>query len=105
MLGIGVVPAVVYLFALLFVPESPRWHAMHGRFDSARRILTRAHGETLADAELVEVRASIERDTGGRAATLRDLLAPRLRRVLMIGLLVGIVQQITGINSVFAYAR
>ncbi len=104
MLGIGVVPAVVYLFALLFVPESPRWHAMHGRFDAARRILTRAHGATLADAELVEVRASIERDKGGSDATLRDLLAPRLRRVLMIGLLVGIVQQITGINSVFAYA-
>jgi SP family arabinose:H+ symporter-like MFS transporter len=104
MLGIGVVPAVVYLFALLFVPESPRWHAMHGRFDAARQILTRAHGATLAEAELAHVRASIERETGGRDATLRDLLAPRLRGVLVIGLLVGIVQQITGINSVFAYA-
>jgi SP family arabinose:H+ symporter-like MFS transporter len=104
MLGLGVVPAAVYLLALLFVPESPRWHAMHGRFDSARRILTRAHGETLADAELAEVRASIARDAGEGDATLRDLLAPRLRGVLLVGLLVGIVQQITGINSVFAYA-
>jgi sugar porter (SP) family MFS transporter len=104
MLGVGVVPAVVYLFALMFVPESPRWHAMHGRFDAARRILTRAHGETLADAELAEVRASIERHAGGRGATVRDLLAPRLRGVLAIGLIVGILQQITGINSVFAYA-
>ena len=49
-------PAVLYLFALLFVPESPRWLAMHGRFDAARRILTRAHGETLAERELAEVR-------------------------------------------------
>jgi MFS transporter, SP family, arabinose:H+ symporter len=104
MLGVGVVPAVVYLFALLFVPESPRWHAMHGRLDTARRILTRAHGATLADAELREVRASIEREAGGRDATLRELLVPRLRGVLVIGLLVGILQQITGINSVFAYA-
>jgi sugar porter (SP) family MFS transporter len=104
MLGIGVVPAVVYLFALLFVPESPRWHAMHGRFDAARRILTRAHGETLADAELVEVRTSIARDAGRSDATLRDLLAPRLRGVLVIGLFVAVLQQITGINSVFAYA-
>ncbi|MBC8024861.1 MAG: sugar porter family MFS transporter [Steroidobacteraceae bacterium] len=104
MLGIGVVPAVVYLFALLFVPESPRWHAMHGRIDAARRILTRAHGETFAEAELVEVRASIERGAGKSDATLRDLLVPQLRGVLVIGLLVGILQQITGINSVFAYA-
>jgi sugar porter (SP) family MFS transporter len=104
MLGIGVVPAVVYLFALLFVPESPRWHAMHGRVDAARRILTRAHGETFAENELREVRASIEREAGKSDATLGDLLVPRLRGVLVIGLLVGILQQITGINSVFAYA-
>ena len=104
MLGVGFVPAMVYLFALLFVPESPRWHAMHGRLDAARRILTRAHGEKFADAELVEVRASIAREAGKSDATLRDLLAPQLRGVLMIGLLVGILQQITGINSVFAYA-
>jgi sugar porter (SP) family MFS transporter len=104
MLGIGIVPAVVYLFALLFVPESPRWHAMHGRLDAARRILTRAHGETLAEAELAEVRASLGRETGKSDATLRDLLVPELRGVLLIGLLVAILQQITGINSVFAYA-
>lgn len=104
MLGIGGLPALVYLFALLFVPESPRWHAMHGRFDAARRILARAHGETMADAELAEVHASIGRDAGRSDATWRDLLAPGLRAVLAIGLLVGILQQITGINSVFAYA-
>ena len=39
MLGIGALPAVLYMFALLFVPESPRWLAMHGRFNAARRIL------------------------------------------------------------------
>ncbi len=55
MLGIGAVPAILYLFALFFVPESPRWHAMHGRIDAARRILVRAHGEALAERELSEV--------------------------------------------------
>jgi SP family arabinose:H+ symporter-like MFS transporter len=104
MLGVGVVPAAAYLFALLFVPESPRWHAMHGRFDAARRILKRAHGEALAEAELAELRVSVGRETGKSDARLRDLLAPELRGVLAVGLLVGVVQQITGINSVFAYA-
>ncbi len=104
MLGIGALPAVIYLFALLFVPESPRWHAMHGRLDAAREILTRAHGERVAEAELVEVRASLAHDSGHNDATLRDLWNPGLRSVLVIGLVVGVLQQITGINSVLAYA-
>jgi len=104
MLGIGVAPAVAYLFALLFVPESPRWHAMHGRLDAARRILARAHGDALAERELAEVCASLSHDTGKSDARPRDLWVPELRGVLFIGLVVGVLQQITGINAVMAYA-
>ena len=104
MLGIGVLPAAIYLFATFFVPESPRWHAMHGRLDAARRILVRAHGPEVAERELSEVRASLAHENLGSDARLRDLWAPELRRVLFIGLVVGVVQQITGISSVLAYA-
>jgi len=104
MLGIGALPAAAYLFALLFAPESPRWHAMRGRFEVARTILVRAHGKELAERELAEVRASLASETRRRGANLRDLWAPELRRVLLIGIVVGILQQITGINSVLAYA-
>jgi MFS transporter, SP family, arabinose:H+ symporter len=104
MLGIGVVPAVLYLFALLFVPESPRWHAMHGRLGAARRILSREHGAVLAERELAEVCASLSHETRTSDASLRELWAPELRAVLFIGLVVGILQQITGINAVLGYA-
>jgi sugar porter (SP) family MFS transporter len=104
MLGIGALPALIYLFALLWVPESPRWLAMHGRLDAARRILTRAHGEAFAAAELEELRVSLSHEAGKSDARLRDLWAPQLRGVLVIGMLVGIFQQITGISSVLAYA-
>jgi SP family arabinose:H+ symporter-like MFS transporter len=104
MLGIGVLPAVAYLFALLMVPESPRWHAMHGRLGAARRVLARAHGEALAERELAEVQASLAHDAGKSDARLRDLWVPQLRGVLFIGLVVGVLQQITGINAVLAYA-
>src|SRR6185503_674877 len=100
MLGIGMLPAAAYLFALLFVPESPRWHAMHGRLDAARRTLVRVHGDALAERELAEVRASLAHDTRTSDASLRELWAPQLRGVLFIGMVVGIVQQITGINAV-----
>ena len=104
MLGLGALPAVVYLFALFAVPESPRWHAMHGRLEAARRVLTRAHGASLAEAELAQMRASLAHQSGARDASLRELWAPRLRGVLVIGLIVAVLQQITGINSVLAYA-
>ena len=105
MLGLGVLPALSYLFALLFVPESPRWHAMHGRFDAARHILTRAHGAVFADAELAEMRASLAHRASSGDATLLELWAPELRGVLGIGLVVAVVQQITGISSVLTYAN
>jgi sugar porter (SP) family MFS transporter len=104
MLGLGALPAAAYLFALLTVPESPRWHAMHGRFEAARVILTRAHGAQFAHSELAEVRASVEHEAGKQDPRLRDLFAPALRGVLVIGLIVAVLQQITGINSVLAYA-
>jgi MFS transporter, SP family, arabinose:H+ symporter len=104
MLGLGALPAVAYLLALLAVPESPRWHAMHGRFAAARKVLERAHGAALARAELAEVRASLALEADKPDARLRDLLHPALRGVLLIGLIVAVLQQITGINSVLAYA-
>lgn len=104
MLSLGALPATVYLFALVWVPESPRWLAMHGRLDDAQRILTRAHGAVVAQAELEELRASLAHGAGQRGARLRDLFAPELRAVLAIGLIVGVIQQITGINAVLTYA-
>jgi SP family arabinose:H+ symporter-like MFS transporter len=104
MLGIGSLPSVIYLLALFAVPESPRWLAMHGHVDAARRILIRAHGDTLAEVELAEVRASLALEADQGDATLKDLWVPQLRGVLFIGLMVGILQQVTGINAVLAYA-
>lgn len=104
MVGLGVVPALAYLAALAWIPESPRWLVRHGRLDAARDILVRAHGESLAESELVEMRTSLAHETGRPAARLRDLWAPELRRVLVVGAIVGVFQQITGISSVLAYA-
>ncbi len=104
MLGIEALPAVVYLVALMLVPESPRWLAMRDREQEALAVLDRVRGSADASRDLRAIRESIVADAGPRKASLRALLDPSLKLVLTIGISVGILQQITGINSVFFYA-
>ncbi len=104
MLGVETLPAVIYFFALFLVPESPRWLAMHGRRDEARAVFEKASDPATAEANMTAVERSIA--DAGRAAQVpvRELFAPAMRLVLTIGVSIAILQQITGINSVFFYA-
>jgi sugar porter (SP) family MFS transporter len=104
MLGLEALPAVLYFCGLFFVPESPRWLLLKGQEEEAQGILTRAVGEAEARAELDEIHASLARDAGKEKVSVLELFAPAMRLVLTIGIVVAIVQQITGINAVFFYA-
>ncbi len=104
MLGVEAIPAIVYFLALFAVPESPRWLVMHDRDDEALRIMERVSDTEQARAGLQSVRNALSTEAGSENAAFRELLHPALRTVLTIGLAVAILQQITGINSVFFYA-
>jgi SP family arabinose:H+ symporter-like MFS transporter len=103
MLGIEALPAVAYLLALSFVPESPRWLAMRGRVAEATEVLGRVAGADAA-AVLRDVKQSIVAEARLGKSSWRALLHPSLRLVMTIGIVIGILQQITGINAVFFYA-
>jgi SP family arabinose:H+ symporter-like MFS transporter len=104
MLGIETLPAILYFFALLFVPESPRWLAMRGRDDEARDVLERVSGSEQAAIDLRTVKESIDVEAGQSGISIKALFHPSMKLVLTIGISVGILQQITGINSVFFYS-
>lgn len=104
MLGLETLPAIIYFVALFFVPESPRWLALKGKYDQALDVMGRANNIENAKKEFEEVRKNIEQDKRKTKVPLSELFKPALRTVLLIGIVIAIIQQITGINSVFFYA-
>jgi MFS family permease len=104
MLGLETLPAILYFVSLFSVPESPRWLVMKGQDTAALSIMTRASGEQEARQEIQDVKASLVSDSGKQKATIGELFMPAMRLVITIGVVVAVIQQITGINSVFFYA-
>jgi SP family arabinose:H+ symporter-like MFS transporter len=112
MLGLETLPAILYFLGLFSVPESPRWQIMKGQDEKALATLNKVVSPEEAQKQLDDVKAGINTDADGtiskpsfseRWAEIRSLIKP-MRLVLIIGIVVAILQQATGINSVFFYA-
>ncbi|MCY1635793.1 sugar porter family MFS transporter [Marinifilum sp. D737] len=104
MLGLEALPALLYFFLLFFVPRSPRWLAMNGLDDEAFEVMNKAVGEEEAKEQLVNIARSINSSKNKERISVKELFKPSLKLVLLIGIVIAITQQITGINSVFFYA-
>lgn len=88
------IPSILFLVALLPVPESPRWLVSAGQIANAEQVLTKLGNEP---HRVEEIRAALAEEAGAK------LLQPRLRRPLAIGMLLAIFQQVTGINTILYY--
>jgi sugar porter (SP) family MFS transporter len=93
-------PATLFFFALMAIPESPRWLVKQNRIGKAEEVLTRISGSAQAAVELKAIRETIEEEAG----KVGDLFRPPLRRAIFIGIILAILQQITGINVFMYYA-
>jgi MFS transporter, SP family, sugar:H+ symporter len=96
------IPAAVFLVALFFIPESPRFLVAKGRHDQAGTVLTSLFGEVVAKAKLEEIRASF---SGDHRPRLSDVTAPGtlFRPIVWAGLVLAVFQQLVGINVIFYY--
>jgi len=98
MFGSEALPALLLLVLSFVIPESPRWLTKQGREQQAMHILTRVDGPAHARTELAEIKDTLTHESG----SLRQLLQPGMKIVLVIGIVLAVLQQITGIN-VFLY--
>lgn len=104
MLGVEALPALLYFVALFFVPKSPRWLFAQNRADEGRQVLKQLHGEEAAATESEAIEKSLNEESNIERASFLELLKPSLHFILGIGLLIGILQQATGINAIYFYA-
>jgi sugar porter (SP) family MFS transporter len=100
MFGLAAIPAVALFVGMLFQKESPAWLIRQGREDEARQVLHRVRNpDDDIDGEIREVQELSKRQAG-----YRDLISPRVRPLVTVGVMLAIFQQITGINTVIYYA-
>lgn len=99
MFASAAVPSLLFFAALLFVPESPRFLTEQSMPEKALAILERIGGREHAEAELQQIQEAIGQETG----SMRELLRPGLRTALIIAVVLAVLQQITGINTVLFY--
>ena len=104
MFGLTAAPALLFLLGMFLVPESPRWLAKYGQADRARRVLSRIGGESYAAAALADIQSTLSGEETGRVR-FTDLLDPKMRRVLVLGIILAVFQQWCGINVIFNYAE
>ncbi|MCL5005954.1 MAG: sugar porter family MFS transporter [Acidobacteria bacterium] len=95
----AVVPSVILLVALIFLPESPRWLVTRQQPDAAFRILDRVESTQEARRHLEELQDVTQADR----LRFRDLFGERFRRPLLIGVGLAVFQQVTGVNTIIYY--
>jgi sugar porter (SP) family MFS transporter len=97
-------PSLLFFVGAVLVPESPRWLIKNGNSDLARRVLAKIGGDAYAAAEVSDVQQTLASEEIQRVR-FSDLLEPKLKKIVLVGCALAVLQQWSGINSIFNYAE
>ncbi|WP_413072457.1 MULTISPECIES: sugar porter family MFS transporter [unclassified Shouchella] len=103
MLVVAAIPSIILFVGMLMVPESPRWLVAKGRKEEAATILAQIRDEKEANIELTDIVRANERQKEQTEATFKDFKVKWVRKLLILGIGIAAVQQLTGVNSIMYY--
>ena len=102
MFYVGVIPALILLVGMFFMPESPRWLFSRGLRDEAMAVLVRTEGEQAGEVA-ASIVGEIENDKKN-TSTWKDLFRKEWKYPLIIAIGIMFIQQFVGINTVMYYS-
>jgi len=103
MLGVPFIFSILFMiFILSYLPESPRWLIAKGEKLKAFEVLKKVHGVDLAKEEVKEIKSSLSSKV--KKISFKDILKGKTLKIVLLGAVLAIFQQIVGINAVINYA-
>ncbi|MBB1356194.1 sugar porter family MFS transporter, partial [Pseudoalteromonas sp. SR45-5] len=96
------VPAILFLVGVLFIPESPRYLVAQGKVDDAKAVFSKISDDN-ADKQISDVKSSLRSD---KKPSIRDLFidgSKKVHPIVWAGVALSVFQQFVGINVVFYY--
>uniref|UniRef100_A0A6G1SGG7 Proton myo-inositol cotransporter n=1 Tax=Aceria tosichella TaxID=561515 RepID=A0A6G1SGG7_9ACAR len=112
MLGLAALPAGIQFFAFLAMPETPRWLVAQGRYEQAKQVLVKirprgadieAEFNAIKESDLLAKRTQQAMADPGQSTFKRILQNQAVRKALLVGCLLQMIQQVSGINTVMYY--
>lgn len=98
----AVIPAAALLIGMIVLPSSPRWLVFKGKVDSAMHVAEKfSYNKEKADDEIHQMEAENEEQKNTK---ISELWSPAIRHLAVIGIMLAILQQATGINTVIYFA-
>jgi len=102
MFGAAAIPALVFFILMFIVPESPRWLIKNGKDKQAQDVLEKIGGASYAVDAVQQVKDTLTNEI--ERVNFKDLLEPKMMKILAIGIFLAVFQQWCGINTVIYYA-
>ncbi|WP_373894809.1 sugar porter family MFS transporter [Virgibacillus natechei] len=103
MLVLAAIPAIVLWIGMHLVPESPRWLINKRKMSEGLDVLKQVREPERAEEEFESIKASVEKASNRKKASFKDLNTPWIRRIVLVGIGVAVLQQITGVNAIMYY--
>lgn len=98
------IPAILFFVLMFLVPKSPRFLMKLGQKEQAQAVLSKIGDETYAAAEVANIEKTFAEDTKAKI-NFKDFKSPKVKPILILGIVLAIFQQWCGINIIFNYAE